>query len=171
MYMVKDGCFSLNFLCALITESTPKTSASCSPAPESPMSSSESVKSLTELVQQPCPPIETSKDGKPPEPSDPPASDSQPTTPLPLSGHSALSIQELVAMSPELDTYGITKRVKEVLTDNNLGKFPPELLFQRWQVASCGVLRKNGWRGLRLNQPEVLNVYKKSHSCEHLRGS
>eukprot|EP00069_Balaena_mysticetus_P019296 bmy_12086T0 len=86
------------------------------------MSSSESVKSLTELVQQPCPPIETSKDGKPPEPSDPPASDSQPTTPLPLSGHSALSIQELVAMSPELDTYGITKRVKEVLTDNNLGQ-------------------------------------------------
>ncbi|KAM9583395.1 homeobox protein cut-like 1 isoform 6-T6 [Trichechus inunguis] len=104
------------------SESTPKTSASCSPAPESPMSSSESVKSLTELVQQPCPPIETSKEGKPPEPSEPPASDSQPTTPLPLSGHSALSIQELVAMSPELDTYGITKRVKEVLTDNNLGQ-------------------------------------------------
>ncbi|XP_036264853.1 homeobox protein cut-like 1 isoform X9 [Pipistrellus kuhlii] len=111
---LQQGCVS--------SESTPKTSASCSPAPESPMSSSESVKSLTELVQQPCPPIETSKDGKPPEPSDPPASDSQPTTPLPLSGHSALSIQELVAMSPELDTYGITKRVKEVLTDNNLGQ-------------------------------------------------
>uniref|UniRef100_A0A2K5TUP3 DNA-binding protein SATB n=1 Tax=Macaca fascicularis TaxID=9541 RepID=A0A2K5TUP3_MACFA len=109
---LQQGCVS--------SESTPKTSASCSPAPESPMSSSESVKSLTELVQQPCPPIEASKDGKPPEPSDPPASDSQPATPLPLSGHSALSIQELVAMSPELDTYGITKRVKEVLTDNNL---------------------------------------------------
>ncbi|KAM9615583.1 homeobox protein cut-like 1 isoform 11-T11 [Morphnus guianensis] len=104
------------------TESTPKTSASCSPAPESPMSSSESVKSLTELVQQPCPTIETSKDGKSQEPSEPPASESQSTTPLPLSGHSALSIQELVAMSPELDTYGITKRVKEVLTDNNLGQ-------------------------------------------------
>ncbi|PNI92617.1 CUX1 isoform 4 [Pan troglodytes] len=111
---LQQGCVS--------SESTPKTSASCSPAPESPMSSSESVKSLTELVQQPCPPIEASKEGKPPEPSDPPASDSQPTTPLPLSGHSALSIQELVAMSPELDTYGITKRVKEVLTDNNLGQ-------------------------------------------------
>lgn len=111
---LQQGCVS--------SESTPKTSASCSPAPESPMSSSESVKSLTELVQQPCPAIETSKDGKPPEPSDPPASDSQPTPPLPLSGHSALSIQELVAMSPELDTYGITKRVKEVLTDNNLGQ-------------------------------------------------
>ncbi|KAM8999199.1 homeobox protein cut-like 1 isoform 10-T11 [Sarcophilus harrisii] len=111
---LQQGCVS--------SDSTPKTSASCSPAPESPMSSSESVKSLTELVQQPCPTIETSKDGKVPDPGDPPASDSQPATPLPLSGHSALSIQELVAMSPELDTYGITKRVKEVLTDNNLGQ-------------------------------------------------
>ncbi|XP_046785796.1 protein CASP isoform X5 [Gallus gallus] len=109
---LQQGCAS--------SESTPKTSASCSPAPESPMSSSESVKSLTELVQQPCPSIETNKDGKGQEPSEPPASESQYTTPLPLSGHSALSIQELVAMSPELDTYGITKRVKEVLTDNNL---------------------------------------------------
>uniref|UniRef100_A0A8D0H3K6 One cut domain family member n=1 Tax=Sphenodon punctatus TaxID=8508 RepID=A0A8D0H3K6_SPHPU len=86
------------------------------------MSSSESVKSLTELVQQPCPAIDTSKDSKTQESSETPASESQSTTPLPLSGHSALSIQELVAMSPELDTYGITKRVKEVLTDNNLGQ-------------------------------------------------
>uniref|UniRef100_I3KG70 Homeobox protein cut-like n=1 Tax=Oreochromis niloticus TaxID=8128 RepID=I3KG70_ORENI len=38
----------------------------------------------------------------------------QPTNPL--------GIQELVAMSPELDTYAITKKVKEVLTDNNLGQ-------------------------------------------------
>lgn len=116
------------------------------------MSSSESVKSLTELVQQPCPPIETSKDGKGPEPSDPPAPDSQPTTPLPLSGHSALSIQELVAMSPELDTYGITKRVKEVLTDNNLGELPPRLL-------RAEVLWKDGSGGLRLSQPKDGNVY------------
>ncbi|XP_059911065.1 homeobox protein cut-like 2 isoform X1 [Gadus macrocephalus] len=36
----------------------------------------------------------------------------QPSTPL--------GIQELVAMSSELDTYAITKKVKEVLTDNNL---------------------------------------------------
>ncbi|XP_071430946.1 homeobox protein cut-like 1 isoform X5 [Pithys albifrons albifrons] len=111
---LQQGCAS--------SESTPKTSASCSPAPESPMSSSESVKSLTELVQQPCPAIDTSKDGKSQDSSEPPASDSQSTTPVPLAGHSALSIQELVAMSPELDTYGITKRVKEVLTDNNLGQ-------------------------------------------------
>ncbi|XP_063305977.1 homeobox protein cut-like 1 isoform X2 [Pelobates fuscus] len=104
------------------SDSTPKSSTSCSPAPESPMSSSESVKSLTELVQQPCPTIETSKEGEAQESSDATACDSQPATPLPFPGHSSLSIQELVAMSPELDTYGITKRVKEVLTDNNLGQ-------------------------------------------------
>ncbi|XP_026528201.1 protein CASP [Notechis scutatus] len=111
---LQQGCAS--------SESTPKTSASCSPAPDSPMSSSDSVKSLTELVQQPCPAIETSKEGKLQESSEASTSDSHCTTPLPLSGHSSLSIQELVAMSPELDTYGITKRVKEVLTDNNLGQ-------------------------------------------------
>lgn len=123
------------------------------------MSSSESVKSLTELVQQPCPPIETSKDGKPPEPSDPPASDSQPATPLPLSGHSALSIQELVAMSPELDTYGITKRVKEVLTDNNLGRFPPRLPSRGRLVASCWFLE--GWvEGTQAEPAKGLNVDK-----------
>uniref|UniRef100_A0A6I8QDW8 Homeobox protein cut-like n=1 Tax=Xenopus tropicalis TaxID=8364 RepID=A0A6I8QDW8_XENTR len=36
--------------------------------------------------------------------------------------HQATGIQEMVAMSPELDTYSITKKVKEVLTDNNLGQ-------------------------------------------------
>ncbi|XP_031193603.1 homeobox protein cut-like 2 isoform X3 [Mastomys coucha] len=38
------------------------------------------------------------------------------------SSQAAGGIQEMVAMSPELDTYSITKRVKEVLTDNNLGQ-------------------------------------------------
>ncbi|KAK5910417.1 hypothetical protein CesoFtcFv8_004252 [Champsocephalus esox] len=33
-----------------------------------------------------------------------------------------LGIQELVAVASELDTYTITKKVKEVLTDNNLGQ-------------------------------------------------
>ncbi|MGH0149609.1 UNVERIFIED_CONTAM: hypothetical protein FKN15_048994 [Acipenser sinensis] len=92
-------------------ESTPKTSASCSPAPESPLSSGgESMKSLGEPAAQPAAP----------EPSEP--SESQPGTPLPPPGHSGLGIQEMVAMSPELDTYVITKKVKEVLTDNNLGQ-------------------------------------------------
>ncbi|XP_051786732.1 cut-like homeobox 1b isoform X4 [Erpetoichthys calabaricus] len=90
-------------------ESTPKTSASCSPAPESPLSSAgESVKSLTDNTTQ-----TSSQDLCEP-------SESQPSTPLPPPGHSGLSIQEMVAMSPELDTYVITKKVKEVLTDNNL---------------------------------------------------
>ncbi|KAM8864940.1 homeobox protein cut-like 2 [Synchiropus picturatus] len=47
------------------------------------------------------------------------------TTPNLISQHqpaNQLGIQELVAMSPELDTYAITKKVKEVLTDNNLGQ-------------------------------------------------
>ncbi|XP_072325218.1 homeobox protein cut-like 1 isoform X4 [Scyliorhinus torazame] len=101
-------------------EITPKTSASCSPAPESPVSSAESVKSVAELSSQQSTATENSKDIKPPEPCEQPSNDPQVLSSLPISGQSALSIQELVAMSPELDTYAITKKVKEVLTDNNL---------------------------------------------------
>ncbi|XP_077350356.1 cut-like homeobox 1b isoform X2 [Festucalex cinctus] len=101
-------------------EGTPKTSASCSPAPESPLSSAE--ESVNGLAGD----LLTSQSSglKPPSSSDDPScGDSQPGTPLPLpAGHSGLSIQEMVAMSPELDTYAITKKVKEVLTDNNLGQ-------------------------------------------------
>ncbi|XP_072325220.1 homeobox protein cut-like 1 isoform X6 [Scyliorhinus torazame] len=103
-------------------EITPKTSASCSPAPESPVSSAESVKSVAELSSQQSTATENSKDIKPPEPCEQPSNDPQVLSSLPISGQSALSIQELVAMSPELDTYAITKKVKEVLTDNNLGQ-------------------------------------------------
>ncbi|XP_038669500.1 homeobox protein cut-like 1 isoform X5 [Scyliorhinus canicula] len=101
-------------------EITPKTSASCSPAPESPVSSAESVKSVAELSSQQSTATENSKDIKPPEPCEQSSNDPQVLSSLPISGQSALSIQELVAMSPELDTYAITKKVKEVLTDNNL---------------------------------------------------
>uniref|UniRef100_F1RMZ4 Homeobox protein cut-like n=1 Tax=Sus scrofa TaxID=9823 RepID=F1RMZ4_PIG len=81
----------------------------------------------------------------PPSPTDPPEKSSQEPLSLALEsskenqqpeGRSSSSlggkmysgsqttggIQEIVAMSPELDTYSITKRVKEVLTDNNLGQ-------------------------------------------------
>nr|XP_046180158.1 homeobox protein cut-like 1 isoform X3 [Oncorhynchus gorbuscha] len=103
-------------------EHTPKTSASCSPAPESPLSSAEeSVKSLGEQVGgEGCGGGGGLSQFPLREPSEP--SESQPGTPLPVPGHSGLSIQEMVAMSPELDTYVITKKVKEVLTDNNLGQ-------------------------------------------------
>lgn len=98
-------------------EGTPKTSASCSPAPESPLSSAEeSVNGLT------GDPLASQSSGLKPPSEDPSGGESQPGTPLPLPGHSGLSIQEMVAMSPELDTYAITKKVKEVLTDNNLGQ-------------------------------------------------
>lgn len=103
-------------VCSPQAEGTPKTSASCSPAPESPLSSAEeSVNGLT------SDPLASQSSLKPPS-EDPSGGESQPGTPLPLPGHSGLSIQEMVAMSPELDTYAITKKVKEVLTDNNLGK-------------------------------------------------
>ncbi|XP_055082233.1 cut-like homeobox 1b isoform X1 [Periophthalmus magnuspinnatus] len=98
-------------------EGTPKTSASCSPAPESPLSSAE--ESLNGLAGDPL--TSQSSSGKAPS-EDPSGGESQPGTPLPIPGHSGLSIQEMVAMSPELDTYAITKKVKEVLTDNNLGQ-------------------------------------------------
>lgn len=65
-------------------------------------------------------------------------------------------------MSPELDTYGITKRVKEVLTDNNLGRFPPQLLGQEAAGRPLpGVLRRSEWKGgLRLSQPEGLTIHR-----------
>ncbi|XP_057695463.1 cut-like homeobox 1b isoform X2 [Corythoichthys intestinalis] len=98
-------------------EGTPKTSASCSPAPESPLSSAEeSVNGLAGEL------ITSQSSGLKPPADDTSCGDSQPGTPLPIPGHSGLSIQEMVAMSPELDTYAITKKVKEVLTDNNLGQ-------------------------------------------------
>ncbi|XP_022071664.2 cut-like homeobox 1b isoform X1 [Acanthochromis polyacanthus] len=98
-------------------EGTPKTSASCSPAPESPLSSTE--ESVNGLAGDP---LASQSSSLKPLSEDPSGGESQPGTPLPLPGHSGLSIQEMVAMSPELDTYAITKKVKEVLTDNNLGQ-------------------------------------------------
>lgn len=49
-------------------------------------------------------------------------------------------------MSPELDTYSITKRVKEVLTDNNLGTCQgsacsPRLAFLGFEQNATGTFR------------------------------
>lgn len=104
-------------VCLTQTEGTPKTSASCSPAPESPLSSAE--ESINGLAGDP---LASQSSSLKPLSEDPSGGESQLGTPLPVPGHSGLSIQEMVAMSPELDTYAITKKVKEVLTDNNLGK-------------------------------------------------
>ncbi|KAG1973306.1 homeobox protein cut-like 2 [Pimephales promelas] len=66
--------------------------------------------------------LESSKENQQPQRVDPHGGKSSPCVSVPQQTHTPLGIQELVAMSPELDTYAITKRVKEVLTDNNLGQ-------------------------------------------------
>ncbi|XP_078277722.1 homeobox protein cut-like 2 isoform X4 [Rhinoraja longicauda] len=61
--------------------------------------------------------LESTKENQQPDPQ----STSRPLCGKSLSnGQSPTGIQEMVAMSSELDTYTITKKVKEVLTDNNL---------------------------------------------------
>ncbi|XP_067911061.1 homeobox protein cut-like 2 isoform X2 [Heterodontus francisci] len=63
--------------------------------------------------------LESTKENQQPESQS--ASHSQSGKSL-SNGQSPTGIQEMVAMSSELDTYAITKKVKEVLTDNNLGQ-------------------------------------------------
>uniref|UniRef100_A0A3B4FJ93 Homeobox protein cut-like n=1 Tax=Pundamilia nyererei TaxID=303518 RepID=A0A3B4FJ93_9CICH len=71
----------------------------------------------------------------------------QPTNPL--------GIQELVAMSPELDTYAITKKVKEVLTDNNLQRLFGETILGLTQGSVSDLLsRPKPWHKLSLKGRE-----------------
>uniref|UniRef100_A0A087XHM8 Homeobox protein cut-like n=1 Tax=Poecilia formosa TaxID=48698 RepID=A0A087XHM8_POEFO len=107
----------------LLLNKSPVTAQSCPSPPPSPAESNPSP--VAEPVSLS---LESSKENQQPQslglglPSHPEGGKStsslmglhQPATPL--------GIQELVAMSPELDTYAITKKVKEVLTDNNLGQ-------------------------------------------------
>ncbi|XP_060765292.1 homeobox protein cut-like 1 isoform X3 [Neoarius graeffei] len=72
-----------------------ETSASASPTPESPGSSSEE---LVKLVMD------------------------QQEEVGPESHDTVASMQEVLVTPPELDTYSISKRVREVLSDNNLGQ-------------------------------------------------
>ncbi|XP_041733808.2 homeobox protein cut-like 1 isoform X2 [Coregonus clupeaformis] len=136
-------------------EGTPsQTSASCSPAPESPLSSAE--ESLNGLVgdRDPLPPPAPSLEPPSGEPS---GGESQPGTPLPLPGPiTGLSIQETIAMSPELDTYVLTKKVKEVLTDNNLGQrlFGESILGLTQGSVSDLLARPKPWHKLSLKGRE-----------------
>ncbi|CAB1348301.1 unnamed protein product [Coregonus sp. 'balchen'] len=141
-------------------EGTPsQTSASCSPAPESPLSSAE--ESLNGLggdrdpLATPAPSLE-------PPSGEPSGGESQPGTPLPLPGPiTGLSIQETIATSPELDTYVITKKVKEVLTDNNLGQrlFGESILGLTQGSVSDLLARPKPWHKLSLKGPAVSDYY------------
>ncbi|ERE76994.1 homeobox protein cut-like 2-like protein [Cricetulus griseus] len=86
----------------------PRSSPSPPPSPTEPEKTSQEPLGLS---------LESSKENQQPE------GRASSSSGKPLSGSQAAGgIQEMVAMSPELDTYSITKRVKEVLTDNNLGQ-------------------------------------------------
>ncbi|XP_031439327.1 homeobox protein cut-like 1 [Clupea harengus] len=158
-------------------DGTPKTSASCSPAPESPVSSAEedsiSHQALEDSISHQA--LEDSISHQALESvrspgdslshqalgSDAPSESSQPSTPLPLPlplscAQSGLSIQEMVAMATELDTYSITKKVKEVLTDNNLGQrlFGESILGLTQGSVSDLLARPKPWHKLSLKGRE-----------------
>ncbi|XP_034548378.1 homeobox protein cut-like 2 isoform X2 [Notolabrus celidotus] len=107
----------------LAQEISPVTAHSSPSPPPSPAESHPSP-----LVEPVSLSLESSKENQQPESLGlglPPHPEGGKSTPSLMSLHqptTPLGIQELVAMSPELDTYAITKKVKEVLTDNNLGQ-------------------------------------------------
>uniref|UniRef100_A0A452FE78 Homeobox protein cut-like n=1 Tax=Capra hircus TaxID=9925 RepID=A0A452FE78_CAPHI len=93
-----------------VSPTEPRSSPSPPPSPtEPPEKSSQEPLSLT---------LESSKENQQPEGR----SSSSLSGKIYSGSQTPGGIQEIVAMSPELDTYSITKRVKEVLTDNNLGQ-------------------------------------------------
>ncbi|XP_070690197.1 homeobox protein cut-like 2 [Pempheris klunzingeri] len=104
-------------------EKSPVTAQSSPSPPPSPPESHPSP-----LVEPVSLSLESSKENQQPESLSlglPPHPDGVKSTPSLMALHqptNPLGIQELVAMSSELDTYAITKKVKEVLTDNNLGQ-------------------------------------------------
>ncbi|XP_072736175.1 homeobox protein cut-like 2 isoform X1 [Ciconia boyciana] len=85
------------------------------PSPSPPPSPAEHEKGCQEPLTLA---LESSKENQQPESRSTPALGGK-TYP---NSQGPMGIQEIVAMSPELDTYSITKKVKEVLTDNNLGQ-------------------------------------------------
>ncbi|XP_055775350.1 homeobox protein cut-like 2 isoform X1 [Salvelinus fontinalis] len=105
---------------SLSQDKSPVTAQSSPSPPSSPEESHPSP-----LVEPVSLTLESSMENQQPEGLVNPHPEGGKSTPSLLSlhqPHAPLGIQELVAMYPELDTYAITKKVKEVLTDNNLGQ-------------------------------------------------
>ncbi|XP_028270833.1 homeobox protein cut-like 2 isoform X2 [Parambassis ranga] len=104
-------------------DKSPVTAHSSPSPPPSPAESHPSP-----LVEPVSLSLESSKENQQPEnlvlglPTHPEGGKSTPSLMALHQPTNPLGIQELVAMSPELDTFTITKKVKEVLTDNNLGQ-------------------------------------------------
>ncbi len=92
--------------------------------------------------------LESSKENQHPQHAEPHGGKSTPVMMVPQQPHTPLGIQELVALSPELDTYAITKRVKEVLTDNNLGDLQHAILSTHFIISTINTsdttVRKSG---------------------------
>lgn len=115
--------FNYSFNTHTHTEKSPVTAQSSPSPPPSPAESHPSP--ITESVSLS---LESSKENQQPDGLGlglPPHPEGGKSTPNLLALHhqtNPLGIQDLVAISPELDTFTITKKVKEVLTDNNLGK-------------------------------------------------
>ncbi|XP_023834753.1 homeobox protein cut-like 2 isoform X5 [Salvelinus sp. IW2-2015] len=118
---------------SLSQDKSPVTAQSSPSPPPSPEESRPSP-----LVEPVSLTLESSKENQQPDGLGlmPPHPEGGKSTPSLLSlhqPHTPLGIQELVAMSSELDTYAITKKVKEVLTDNNLA-----YLKRRYGLLSTG---------------------------------
>lgn len=112
-------------------EKSPVTAQSSPSPPPSPAESHPSP--IAEPVSLS---LESSKENQQPDSLGlglPPHPEGGKSTPNLLALHqqtNPLGIQDLVAISPELDTFTITKKVKEVLTDNNLGKLEHNMLIK-----------------------------------------
>lgn len=110
-------------------EKSPVTAQSSPSPPPSPAESHPSP--IAEPVSLS---LESSKENQQPDGLGlPPHPEGGKSTPNLLALHqqtNPLGIQDLVAISPELDTFTITKKVKEVLTDNNLGKLEHNTLIK-----------------------------------------
>ncbi|XP_014642722.1 PREDICTED: homeobox protein cut-like 2, partial [Ceratotherium simum simum] len=140
----------------------PRSSPSPPPSPTEPEKSSQEPLSLS---------LESSKENQQPE-----GRSSSSLGGKMCSGSQASGgIQEIVAMSPELDTYSITKRVKEVLTDNNLGQrlFGESILGLTQGSVSDLLSRPKPWHKLSLKgrEPFVrMQLWLSDpHSVEKLR--
>uniref|UniRef100_A0A3Q3E2Q8 Homeobox protein cut-like n=1 Tax=Labrus bergylta TaxID=56723 RepID=A0A3Q3E2Q8_9LABR len=136
-----------------------KSPATAQSSPSPPPSPAESHPSP--LVEPVSLSLESSKENQQPEGLGlglPPHPEGGKSTPSLMSLHqptNPLGIQELVAMSSELDTYAITKKVKEVLTDNNLQRLFGETILGLTQGSVSDLLsRPKPWHKLSLKGRE-----------------